>query len=299
MKLALHSVSYSGNAFEGQCCLSLEKTISKAAEFGFDAIEFMVKRPHASLLDLNKQTREDIKRLVKSKGLEISCLAAYNDFADPSPYHREIELYYLKGVIRLACSLGVQVVRIFASAMGNMHVGASYAQQWNWVAESMRETAKYAAEYGVILALQNHSPIMQSYKSVLAMVKEINTENLKIALDAEPLHSVNESCAEAVHEVGDLLVYSTTGDHITKPGPIERTPAGIKRLEIREGVPLGEGEVDWRSFIGALKEIGYDGFLAYEICGPRVGGGKEENLDLGVRESIGYLRKILAQVGYV
>jgi len=298
MKLALHSVTYSGIAYKGQCSLSLEKNISKAAELGFDAIHLMAKRPHVSPLDLDKEAQEHIKRLVKSKQLEISCLAAYNDFADPSPYRREVELYYLKGVIGLANSLGVKIVRIFASGMGSMHLGASYAQQWNWIADGIREAAKCAEEYGIILALQNHSPIMQSYKSVLAMIKEVNSESLKVALDAQLLTLANEPCAEAVREVGDLIAYSTCGDNIIKPGPFERTPAGIRRLETWEMVPLGEGQVDWKPFIGALKEVGYDNFLAYEICGPIVGGGQENNLDLSVRKSVEYLRKLLAQAGY-
>lgn len=298
MKLALHSVSYSGTAFEGQCCLSLEKTILKAAELGFDAVELMAKRPHASLLDLDEQAQEDIKRLVKEKGLELSCLAAYNDFADPNPYHREVQLYYTKRLVNLASSLGVKIVRVFASAMGNMHVGASYAQQWKWVVEHMREAAKCAEEHGVILALQNHSPIVQSYKSVLDMIKEVDSDNLKVALDAELLNWADEPYAEAVHEVGDLIVYSTTGDHISRPGATERTPAGVITRLVWRGVPLGEGGADWRAFIGALKEIGYDGFLAYEICGPMTGGGEEQNLDSIARTSLQYMRKILAEVGY-
>lgn len=273
MKLALHSVSYSGKAYEGQCYLPIEKTISKAAELGFDAIELMAKRPHASLLDLDEIAQMDIKGVVKAKGLELSCLAAYNDFADPNPYHREVELYYVKGVIRLAKSLGAKIVRVFASAMGDMHTGASHSQQWNWVVEYLAEAAKYAGEYGVILALQNHAPIVGSYKSMLAMIKEVNSENLKAALDAQLLDPAKEPCVEAVHEVGDLIVYSTTGDH---------------------GLPLDKQDVDWKAFIGALKEIGYDGFLAYEICGAVEGGGQEENLDRVARRSLEYLKSILA-----
>jgi len=91
MKISLHSVSYSGT-WKTQCCLNLDKIVTKAAEFGYDAIEIMGKRPHGSPLDLNVDFRKRLKDLVKSKGLQVSCIAAYNDFADPNPYNREVNL---------------------------------------------------------------------------------------------------------------------------------------------------------------------------------------------------------------
>ena len=50
MKTCLHTVSYAGTW--GQAALTLEQTIDKAAELGFDGIMLMAKRPHGSVLDL-------------------------------------------------------------------------------------------------------------------------------------------------------------------------------------------------------------------------------------------------------
>jgi len=54
-----------------------------------------------------------------------------------------------------------------------MHLEAEIEQQWAWVRENLSEAAKYAEDQGIILGLQNHSPIMQSYKNVLQMIKEV------------------------------------------------------------------------------------------------------------------------------
>lgn len=294
MKLALHSVSYSG-AWEGQCCLPLKRFVSKAAEFGYDGIELMAKRPHASPLDLDEKARNDLKEFIRSKNLEIACIAAYNDFADPSPYHREVELLYLRETIHLAHDLGAEIVRIFASGMKNMHSGASYTQQWNWVKEHIREAVKYAEDQGVILALQNHSPIMQSYKNVLAMVKEVDSENLKVTLDAPLLYISGESLPEAVRETGKLMVHSHTSDYIRRPGALEYSSGGFRRVETLETPPLGEGEIDYQTFVKLLREIDYQGFLSYEICSPIVGEGEETNLDSYAKNSLQYMRKLLAE----
>jgi sugar phosphate isomerase/epimerase len=40
-----------------------------------------------------------------------------------------------------------------------------------------------------------------------------------------------------------------------------------------------EGIIDYKAFIGALKEIGYRGWFVYEMCEVLNGGGSIENLD--------------------
>jgi sugar phosphate isomerase/epimerase len=58
-------------------------------------------------------------------------------------------------------------------------------------------------------------------------------------------------------------------------------------------VPLGKGGIDYVEFINALKEVGYDGCLSYEMCSPLVGGGSEENLDRSASESLDFVKGIL------
>ena len=56
IKLALHSVSYSGT-WGGQAVLPVEGVISKAKTFGYDGVELMAKRPHVSPLDFDEEKR--------------------------------------------------------------------------------------------------------------------------------------------------------------------------------------------------------------------------------------------------
>ncbi len=44
-------------------------------------------------------------------------------------------------------------------------------------------------------------------------------------------------------------------------------------------VPLGEGFVDLPAFFAGLKDGGFQGYVAYEMCSPLRGGPAEENLD--------------------
>ena len=49
-------------------------------------------------------------------------------------------------------------------------------------------------------------------------------------------------------------------------------------------VPFGEGFIDYKAFFDALKEIGYRGYVAYEMCEVLDGGGSIENLDATARK---------------
>jgi sugar phosphate isomerase/epimerase len=52
---------------------------------------------------------------------------------------------------------------------------------------------------------------------------------------------------------------------------------------------MGEGFIDYPGFLRALREIGYDGYVAYEMCSPLRGGGSEQNLDRCARRFLEYM----------
>lgn len=56
-------------------------------------------------------------------------------------------------------------------------------------------------------------------------------------------------------------------------------------------VPMGPGIIDYESFFNALKEIGYQSYIAYEICAVTEGGGSIENLDRTAKQFLEYVKK--------
>jgi sugar phosphate isomerase/epimerase len=84
--------------------------------------------------------------------------------------------------------------------------------------------ARYAADAGVTLALQNHRPVIKDWTDVLRMVKEVNSHTLKICLD--PPLMLDKSAAsmhEAARTIGPLQVLSHFG------GEFERLADGSIR----------------------------------------------------------------------
>ncbi len=50
-----------------------------------------------------------------------------------------------------------------------------------------------------------------------------------------------------------------------------------------------KGIIDYRAFIAALKEIGYRGYFAYEMCEVLDGGGSIANLDRTARDFLKFV----------
>lgn len=302
MKLGLHSVSY-GGIWEGQHILSLKDFICKAADLGYDGVVIMAKRPHASPLDLKEEDCKQLKKLAASKGIEIVSLAGYHDFSHdnlhPAMAHNEKELVYLEAELKLATWLGAPLVRTYG---GFIHSNPSWGEQWKWVVEGLREGAKLAEKYGVILGLQNHSEIGYYHEDVLDIIREVGSKNLKVVLDAPSVTLTGAPLDKVVHQVGKLIVHSNLSDHQFRPLIRSAEPAsaymGLGSYKVNRwwGVPLGEGEIDYKTFVRALTEIGYNGFLSYEICSPIGGGGAEENLDKAAKKALNYMRNLIAEV---
>ncbi len=62
-----------------------------------------------------------------------------------------------------------------------------YHEHWRLCVEAFKEVSRFAEDYGVTLALQNHPPIIESYEDVLDMVEEVGSEALKTCIDPELL----------------------------------------------------------------------------------------------------------------
>jgi sugar phosphate isomerase/epimerase len=295
MKIGLHSVSYSGT-WGGQTMLPLKDFIRKAAELGYECVEFAGKRPHASPLDLRESDRKEIKKALKEKKLELVCLASYHDWAVFYEHNdmalMEKELYYMEGIVQLAHDLGCRMVRTYT---GYYKEGIPYRRQWESCINGIKESARMASKYDIVIAVQNHSCIASDPDSLLDFITEVNESNVKVCLDAPFIVSHNKPIRDTVLKYKGLMVHTHLTDFIRRdrfryvPDTVTHEKYGTDMI----AVPAGRGDIDYVEFIGALKEIGYDGALSYEMCSPIAGGGNEHNLDRCARESFEFIRALL------
>jgi sugar phosphate isomerase/epimerase len=279
MKLGLYSITYMGLWYRGEA-LSLPAMLAQAKEYGYDGIEIDGKRPHGNPLDWPAPRCRELRSMAQGEGLEIYAVAANNDFSNPVPEVREAQICFARELVRMTADLGAPVLRVFLAWWGVtrhpqlatydiaegywpvVHERFSMEEIWGWCRDALAECARYAGEAGVTLALQNHRPIINDHHDVLRMVKEVNSPHLKICLDA-PLMPDKSAAAiqQAAREVGDLQVLSHFG------GEFERRPDGtIRGYDRIDGVVQGDTNGYYRDFIRSMRDIGYKGYLGYELC---------------------------------
>jgi protein FrlC len=269
MKVGLYSITFLGVWYRGEA-LPLEEVIKRAKKYGYDGVEIDGKRPHGNPLDMPKSRSRELRTVADGEGIKIYSVAANNDFSSPIPEHRESQIVYVRELIRMASDLGAQTLRIFLAWPGitkhpqiagytiaqrvweEAHKPFSAEATWAWCREGVAECARYAGEAGVVLALQNHKPVIRSYKDVLRMVREVNSPHLKVSLDAPIMPAKTaEYIHQAARDVGPLQVLSHFG------GEYERGPDGKVK-----------GEGFYLDFARAMREIGYQGYVGYELCHP-------------------------------
>ena len=267
LKVGLYSITYLGIWYRGKA-LPLEDVIRRAKKYGYDGVEVDGKRPHGHPLSLTRPHARELRRIAEGEGIDIYGLAGNNDFSSPVIEHRDAQLVYMRDLIQLAPELGARTVRVFAAWRGvtqkeglasytlteplweTVHKGFAPEQIWDWCREGMIQCAKYASDAGVTLALQNHKPVINSHQDMLRMVKEVNSPHLKVSLDAWIMDDKSEQgIRQAADDVGSLQALSHFGGEFK-----------------READGTAKGPDYYGYFVKAMKEIGYHGYIGYELC---------------------------------
>ncbi len=270
LKVGLYTITYLGVWYRGEA-LTLEQCLDRAKEYGYQGVEIDGKRPHGNPLDMPRKRCQELRKKAEQKGLEIYAVSANNDFSSPIPEHRQCQLLCVKELIRMTADLGAKALRVFLGWPGvtkhpqigrydiarriwqEAHKDFTEEETWAWCREGLQEAARYAGESGVTLALQNHVPVIKDHQDVLRMVREVGSPHLKVCLDA-PIMPKKEPAyvRQAALEVGSLQVLSHFGGDYE-----ERNADGT--------VP---GPDFYLPFVKAMLEIGYRGYLGYELCHP-------------------------------
>ena len=294
----LHSVSYAG-AWPGHALLDVDAFLMKARDLGYKHVALVAKRPHVSPLDYGPDERARLKDRIAELGLELTAMMGYTDFTAsldrPGIPSAEMNAAYTGVLAKLASDLGTRRVRIFT---GYTRAGLAYDAQYGEVVKGLRLAAQQAADHGVELLLQNHHDIACHHTQLVWLLEEVNQPNLKAAFDAWAPHLqgvAGDELVRAVESIGPWLAFTTVADYVSQARfryDPERVNYVREEPALVRAVPAGAGEVDYRSFFQGLKNIGYRGPVAYEMCAVLKGGGSIENLD---RTACGFLHFLAAR----
>jgi D-psicose/D-tagatose/L-ribulose 3-epimerase len=139
----------------------------------------------------------------------------------------------------------------FHSGLGCFGSGAATADQWRWAVDSMRETAAYAEQCGVTLALEYVNRfecyLLNTAVDCARFCRDVNHPRCRMMYDTFHAHIEEKNTAVAIRATKDFLVHV----HISEND--RSTP--------------GAGAVRWDETFDTLHEIGYDGSMVIEAFG--------------------------------
>ncbi len=246
----------------------LEECIVLAAKNGFDGVQIYATSGEFSPETLTAEKKAEIKKLLKENNLEVSALCG-----DMGGYGFEIEkdnaerVEKTKRIIDLAVEFGAKAV--------TTHIGVIPSDKteprYNVMLNALTAAGLYAKEKGVTLAIETGPEFA---KTLLAFLKDTKGG---VGVNLDPANFVmvtGQDPVQAVELLKDYIVHTHAKDGVKISDDMTPTEVyhafavgGVDALnacKCFKEVPLGEGQVNWKEYLSALKDIGYDGYLTIE-----------------------------------
>ena len=252
------------NFWEKNWAADHKKYIKKAAELGFDILEFQAQ----PLLEMTDDHIRELRKEADAVGIELTYSLGLDRNYDVSSLDEGIRtggVKYLQNIIRkMEVGGGTLLSGVSYAGWGTPdNMGDSKMPYWEQSIKSMREIIKVAEDCGVTYCVEAvnrfETCLINTAKEALAYVSEIDSKNIGVLLDTYHMNIEEDSLGDAIRLVGDRLTSFHTGDNN------RRAP--------------GRGHINWDEVFGALADINYKGRIVSE---PFVMQGGEVGRDIHV-----------------
>ena len=254
------------------------KMFELTRELGFDGID---------VVRLQDMTAEAWRRMADDHGVPVVCHTFMVPFDSPDPAARDEALDEARRGIEAAVTLGAPVVMI---PTPNQSGADRDTDRDLWVA-GLKKLQPFAADAGVALTVENFPGETSGFVTaddVLTPVREV--PGVKITFDAGNAYS-GEDPAESFTRCAEHVVHAHFKDWYRRDEPEE----GFRRMldgRYYKSALIGEGDVDHRACLTAMRDGGYDGCINIEYEGNKYTPAE------GVRRATDYLRGVADKIGY-
>jgi sugar phosphate isomerase/epimerase len=272
MKIGFLSVCLADRDFD-ECVLW-------GSQNGFDTIEVACwpkeyeKRRYAGVTHidverLDEKALKDIRHTLISNNMQISALAYYPNYLDPDKKKRDFYIAHLKKAISAASRLGIDIVGTF--------VGRDKDRDDDYnlglYKEIFTDIVRFAEKKNVKIAIENCPMLWQdrwpgghniarSPEIWERMFDLVQSDNIGLNLDPSHLLWQFIDYVKAVYSFKDKIFHTHAKDTKMLPEILAKT--GIYGFGFYEDKIAGMGDIDWKKYLRALYEIGYEGSVSIE-----------------------------------
>lgn len=257
-------VAPSVTAYQGR----LETSFSRLNACGYDGAELMVRNP--VLIDVHQ-----VKSLSDKYGLTVPMVCTGEvfgqdglSFSDPDDNRRAEAIARAKAAVDVAAQLGAQIN--IGRLRGGYVFGQSHKSSRERSVSGMREVALYGQEMGVGVALEPVNSIACNFINTtqegIEIVKEINVPAFSLMLDSNHMFIEDRHMLKSVEDAKEYVTY-------------------VHLVDSNRLYP-GNCKLDFSTFLCALRQIGYNGWVSVEVF-------QWPDQDTALEKSIAYLKQYL------
>lgn len=292
MKLSVSSYSFLSYIKEGK--LTQLDTVRKAAEMGFEGIEFTDLAPvfgQKPTLEEQIAYAKEIRAEAEACGIAIVGYLIGANLYTGNAEDDAKEVARVKEQLDVAAALGAPLMRhdvCYSERIGDRVV--SFDRMLPTIAANAREITEYAATLGIRTCSENHGFIAQDSDRVEKLYNTVAHDNYGLLLDMGNFACVDEDSAKAFSRLAPYAIHAHAKDfHIFPYG--QKPEKGVRCLCNRgfrwlAGCAVGDGDIPTGQCVQILKKAGYDSWLTIEFEGS---GDCIEGIAKGLSTLKGYL----------
>ena len=289
MKLSV--TTYSFHQYLKAEKITLQGMVDKAAEMGFEGIEFT-----AFSADMTQEERlalaAELRERAEKNGL---CVVSYTVAAklwQANEDARRAEIERIKREVDVAVALGAPVMRHdLVWSLDATGAGRGFMSMIPRLSETVREITEYAAARGVRTCSENHGFVAQDSYRMEAIVAAVDHDNYGLLVDVGNFLCADEDPVTAVSRVANYAFHVHAKDMLICPPD---TDGGVGIIKTRgmnclKPTAVGHGSVPVKQCLAILKKAGYDGWVSveYEAKGDCI-----EGIAEGLRNLRSYLETL-------
>lgn len=235
------------------------KYIKKAAEIGFDVLEFQAQ----PLLETTQARMDEMKAAAKEYGIELTYSLGLDkkyDISSSDEAVRQGGIRYLSDIMKRVAYMDGKIISGVSYAGWGVPDNTDFDRErltQNSV-ESMKVLIKQAEDSGITYGIEAvnrfEGVIINTAQDARNYVNMVDSPNIGILLDTYHMNIEESNMGDAIRLAGDKLIGMHTGEN-------------------NRSVP-GRGHLDWDEIYKALADVGFTGRIVSEpfvVTGGEVG----------------------------
>jgi L-ribulose-5-phosphate 3-epimerase len=237
--------------------------IALAREIGLDGIQVSVQYPTDGKPTLrDPKTQAAFKRAALDNGIQICSLAIGNPGKQRLPMHTNPAFAILLAeAVEIAYNIGTN--NILLPILGESNIDMTNQAQVDGFVTMMKEVARYAEKYDVVVGLEDWISAADNIK----ILDAIGSDHVAVYYDA---HNIVSRIAGDIYAEPKMLGKRISQVHVKNANNLLETPGG---------------KMDWPKMAKEFYDIGYRGWYVLETGSPT------KDIVADTRANIAYVKK--------